>query len=68
MSPRTRMVSAQFRNLRLEWRPVRWFEELLRVLSLILCHALLAAPLHPTGAAKLSSRPTNNGRPAVLTP
>src|SRR5437763_1431171 len=25
---------------------LRWFEELLRVLSLILCHALLAAPLH----------------------
>jgi hypothetical protein len=38
---------------------LRWFEELLRVLSLILCHALLAAPLHLTGAAKLSSRPTN---------
>src|SRR5262249_8253065 len=27
---------------------LRWFEELLRVLSLILCHALLAAPLHLT--------------------
>jgi len=26
----------------------RWFEELLRVLSLILCHALLAAPPHLT--------------------
>ena len=25
---------------------LRWFEELLRVLSLILCHALLADPLH----------------------
>jgi hypothetical protein len=25
-----------------------WFEELLRVLSLILCRALLAAPLHLT--------------------
>src|SRR5437762_6498675 len=37
---------------------LRWFEELFRVLSLILCHALLAAPLHLTGAAKLSSRPT----------
>jgi hypothetical protein len=37
---------------------LRWFEELLRVLSLILCHAFLAAPLHLTGAAKLSSRPT----------
>ena len=40
---------------------LRWFEELLRVLSLILCHALLAAPLHLTGAAKLSSRPTTEG-------
>jgi IS5 family transposase len=39
---------------------LRWFEELLRVLSLILCHALLAAPLHLTGAAKLSSRPTKS--------
>src|SRR5204862_2902640 len=39
---------------------LRWFEELLRVLSLILCHALLAAPLHLTGAAKLSSRPTSD--------
>ena len=27
---------------------LRWFEELLRVLSVILCHALLAAPLHRT--------------------
>src|SRR5262249_9786633 len=27
---------------------LRWFEELLRVLSLILCHALLAVPLHLT--------------------
>ena len=35
---------------------LRWFEEFLRVLSLILCHALLAASLHLTGAAKLSSR------------
>jgi hypothetical protein len=39
---------------------LRWFEELLRVLSLILCHALLAAPLHLAGAAKLSSRPTTS--------
>ena len=48
---------------------LRWFEELLRVLSLILCHALLAAPLHLTGAAKLSSRPTNQrlkARPHAL--
>ena len=37
---------------------LRWFEELLRVLSLILWRALLATPLHLTGAAKLSSRPT----------
>jgi hypothetical protein len=29
-----------------------WFEELLRVLSLILCHALLAAPLHLTRCRK----------------
>ena len=27
---------------------LRWFEELLRVLSLFLCHALLAVPLHLT--------------------
>jgi hypothetical protein len=27
---------------------LRWFEELLRVHSLILCHTLLAAPLHLT--------------------
>ena len=40
---------------------LRWFEELLRVLSLILCHALLAkkTPLHLTRCAKLSSRPTH---------
>src|SRR5205823_4240231 len=44
---------------------LRWFEELLRVLSLILCHALLAAPLHLTDAAKLSSRPTRE--PSGLT-
>ena len=31
---------------------LRWFEELLRVLSLILCHALLAAPLHLTRCRK----------------
>src|SRR5262249_44676531 len=31
---------------------LRWFEELLRVLSLILCHALLAAPLHLTPCRK----------------
>jgi hypothetical protein len=31
---------------------LRWFEELLRVLSLILCHALLAAPLHLTRGRK----------------
>ena len=30
----------------------RWFEELLRILSLILCHALLAAPLHLTRCRK----------------
>ena len=40
---------------------LRWFEELLRVLSLILWHPLLAAPFHLTRAAKLSSRPTNLG-------
>jgi hypothetical protein len=38
---------------------LRWFEELLRVLSLILWRALLATPLHLTRCAKLSSRPTN---------
>src|SRR5262249_7620587 len=37
---------------------LRWLEELLRVLSLILWHALFAAPLHLTSPAKLSSRPT----------
>jgi hypothetical protein len=42
---------------------LRWFEEPLRVLSLILCHALLADPLHLTGAAKLSSRPTKEFGP-----
>jgi hypothetical protein len=31
---------------------LRWFEELLRVLSFILCHALLAAPLHLTRCRK----------------
>jgi hypothetical protein len=31
---------------------LRWFEELLRVLSLILWHALLAAPLHLTQCRK----------------
>jgi transposase, IS5 family len=31
---------------------LRWFEELLRVLSLILCHALLAATLHLTRCRK----------------
>jgi Transposase DDE domain len=31
---------------------LRWFEELLRVLSLILCHALLAVPLHLTRCRK----------------
>jgi hypothetical protein len=31
---------------------LRWLEELLRVLSLILCHALLAAPLHLTWCRK----------------
>src|SRR5262249_5073235 len=31
---------------------LRWFEELLRVLSSILCHALLAAPLHLTRCRK----------------
>jgi hypothetical protein len=31
---------------------LRQFEELLRVLSLILCHALLAAPLHLTRCRK----------------
>ena len=31
---------------------LRWFEELLRVLSLILCHALLATPLHLTRSRK----------------
>jgi 1,4-dihydroxy-2-naphthoate octaprenyltransferase len=31
---------------------LRWFEELLRVLSLILWHALLAAPLHLTRCRK----------------
>jgi hypothetical protein len=31
---------------------LRWFEELLRVLSLILCHALLAGPLHLTRCRK----------------
>ena len=40
---------------------LRWFEELLRVLSLILWHPILAAPFHLTRAAKLSSRPTNLG-------
>jgi IS5 family transposase len=40
---------------------LRWFDELLRVLSLILCHALLADPLHliiTRCRKKLSSRPT----------
>jgi hypothetical protein len=41
---------------------LRWFEELLRVLSLILGHALLTAPLHLTRAANLSSRPTSELR------
>src|SRR5262252_3211579 len=31
---------------------LRWFEELLRVLSLFLCHALLAVPLHLTQCRK----------------
>ena len=31
---------------------LRWFEELLRVLSLILCLALLAGPLHLTRCRK----------------
>src|SRR5262249_6386858 len=31
---------------------LRWFEELLRVVSLILCHALLAGPLHLTRCRK----------------
>jgi hypothetical protein len=31
---------------------LRWFEELLRVLSLILWHALLAVPLHLTRSRK----------------
>ena len=31
---------------------LRWFEELLRALSLILWHALLAAPLHLTRCRK----------------
>ena len=31
---------------------LRWFEDLLRVLSLILWHALLAAPLHLTRCRK----------------
>src|SRR5262249_40399877 len=31
---------------------LHWFEELLRVLSLILCHALLAGPLHLTRCRK----------------
>ena len=44
---------------------LRWFEELLRVLSLILCHALLAAPLHLTRAAKHSSRPTTRAAKAT---
>ena len=37
---------------------LRWFEELLRVLSLILWHVFLATPLSLPGAARLSSRPT----------
>ena len=54
---------------------LRWFEELLRVLSLILCHALLAAPLHLTrcrktfftadhesGESNLDSIESGNGR------
>jgi len=32
---------------------LRWFEELLRVLSLILWHALLAVPLHLTRCRKI---------------
>jgi len=39
---------------------LRWFEELLRVLSLILWHPLLAAPLQLTRCRKFSSRPTNS--------
>ena len=31
---------------------LRWFEELLRVLWLILCHALLPGPLHLTRCRK----------------
>jgi len=38
---------------------LRWFEELLRVLSLILWHALLGVPLHLTRCRKTSSRPTH---------
>ena len=37
---------------------LRWFEELLRALSLILCRAVLALRLIYPGASKLSSRPT----------
>jgi hypothetical protein len=46
---------------------LRWFEELLRVLSLILCHALLAKknPLHLTRCRKTfftaDSLPTRTG-------
>jgi len=56
------------------WRApsaLRWFEELLRVLLLILWHALLAAPLHLTRCRKTfftadylsgcSSRPLTRG-------
>jgi hypothetical protein len=32
---------------------LRWFEEFLRVLSLILWHALLAVPLHRTRCRKI---------------
>src|SRR5262249_52238830 len=44
---------------------LRWFEELLRVLSLILCHALLAAPLHLTRCRKTFFTADQGGSPHV---
>jgi len=43
---------------------LRWFEQLLRVLSLILCHAVLATPASPNPVLQnfLHGRPKDEGR------
>ena len=46
LTPRSPLPATTFSLL------LHWFEELLRVLSLILCHALLAGPLHLTRCRK----------------